>query len=126
MAWDRLVSKFALHIALSLLKLKSNSTTSSWSQLIRTPTNGFFIWKSLEFEFGQNGSITDEDFMIHILNNLPEDYDVILKGLENHLTATWDDALTINVIQRRLNHMHEKIKNKKRKSQKRKSIGYVQ
>ena len=40
----------------------------------------------------------DEDFMIHILNNLPEEYYVILDGLENRLTASGDDALTIEVI----------------------------
>ena len=47
-------------------------------------------------KFDQKGSVSDKDFMIHILNNLPNEYDVILNGLENHLTVTGDDALTID------------------------------
>ena len=39
-------------------------------------------------KFGLKGSITDNNFMIHDLNNLPKDYDVILDGLENHLKVT--------------------------------------
>ena len=34
--------------------------------------------------------------MIHVLNNLPKEYDVILNGLKNHLTATGDNALMID------------------------------
>ena len=47
-------------------------------------------------EFGQKGNITDKDLMVHVLNNLSEDYDVILDGLKNYLTVTDDNALTIN------------------------------
>ena len=50
--------------------------------------------------------------MIHVLNNLPEEYDVILDGLENHLTATRDEALTIHSICTKLNHRYKKIKSK--------------
>ena len=35
--------------------------------------------------------------MIHVLNNLPEEYDVILDGLENDLIKTSLDALMIEV-----------------------------
>ena len=63
-------------------------------------------------EFGQKGSVSDEDFMIHVMNNLPKEYDVILDGLENHLTATGENALDIDLICKRLNHRYEKIKSK--------------
>ena len=49
-------------------------------------------------EFSQKGSVSDEDFMIHILNNLPKEYNVILDGLENRLTAIRENALTIDSI----------------------------
>ena len=65
-------------------------------------------------EFGQKGNISDEDFMIHMLSNLPEEYDVILDGLENRLMATGENALTIDTIREKLNHRYEKIKNKKK------------
>ena len=55
-------------------------------------------------EFGQKGNVSDEDFMIHVLNNLPEKYNVILDGLENCLVATRENALTIDSIRTKLNH----------------------
>ena len=51
--------------------------------------------------------------MIHILNNLPEEYDVILDGLKKRLTVIGENALTIDKICKKLNHRYEKIKNKK-------------
>ena len=62
--------------------------------------------------------------MIHVLNNLPEDFNVILDGLENHLMMTGDDALTINVICKKFNHWYKKTKSKKKeKSRKEKALG---
>ena len=51
--------------------------------------------------------------MIHVLNNLPKEYNVILDGLENHLTATGENALTIDSICKKLNHRYKKIKSKR-------------
>ena len=48
--------------------------------------------------------MTNEDFVVCVLNNLPEEYDMILDGLENHLTSKSDDALTIKVIREKMNH----------------------
>ena len=67
-------------------------------------------------EFGWKDNITDKDFMIHILNNLSKDYDVILDGLENYLTAIGDHALTINMICEKLHHLYKKVKCKKKKN----------
>ena len=53
--------------------------------------------------------------MIHILNNFPKEYDVILNGLENCLMATEENALTIDSIHETLNHRYEQIKSKKEK-----------
>ena len=55
-------------------------------------------------EFGHKGSVSDKNFMIHNLNNLP---------FENRLMATRDDALTIDTIREKLNHRQKKIKSKK-------------
>ena len=63
-------------------------------------------------EFGQKGYITDEDFMINVLNNL------ILHGLENNITVTGDNALTINIIHKKIIHWYEKYKSKKEKKRK--------
>ena len=43
--------------------------------------------------------------MIHILNNLPKDYNMILDGLKNCLTMTGDNALlAIDMICKKFNH----------------------
>ena len=67
-------------------------------------------------KFGQKGNVSDEDFMIHVLNNLTKENGVILDGLENHLTVTGDDSLTIDLICEKVNHRYKKIKIKKRKN----------
>ena len=59
-------------------------------------------------EFGTKGNIMDEDFLIHILNNLPEMKYVILDGMEKPW-ASGPVALTIDVIHKKLNHWYEKI-----------------
>ena len=60
-----------------------------------------WIWMT---EFSLKDSISKEDFVIYILNNLPEEYTVILVGLENCLTSSVPDACTIKVIYKKLNH----------------------
>ena len=79
-------------------------------------------------EFGQKGNVSYEDIIIHILNNLPEEYDIILDGLENHHTAIGENALTIDTIRENLNHRYEKDKNKKEeKHEKEKALsGWLQ
>ena len=74
-------------------------------------------------EFRLKGRITDKDFMIHVLNNLPKDYDVILDGLENCLMATGNNVLTIDMIHEKLNGRHKKLKTKRGKSEKEKALG---
>ena len=62
--------------------------------------------------------------MIHISNNMPKDYDVILNGLEYHIMATGDDVLTIDGICKKLNHRYEQIKSKKEeKTEKENALG---
>ena len=58
--------------------------------------------------------------MIHVLNSLPKEYDVILDGLENHLTSSSIHALTIKIIRETLSHGHEKFRMKMRKREKKK------
>ena len=54
--------------------------------------------------------------MIPVLNNLPEEHDMFLDSLENCLTSSGPDALTIKAIQENLNHWYVKIKIKRRKN----------
>ena len=125
--WDRLVSKYAPHAALSLLKLKCKFHKSKLELMEKNSNQWISNLEGLQIcinEFGQKGNITEDDFMICVLNNLAKEYNVILDGLENHLTATGDDVLTIDVIRKKLNHWHKKVKSKKEeKEEKEKAIG---
>ena len=42
-------------------------------------------------EFDLKNIVTDKDFMIHVLNNMPEEYYVMLDGLENCLMTSQDN-----------------------------------
>ena len=55
-------------------------------------------------KFGNKGNVSDKDFMIHVMNNLLKEYDIILDGLEKHYIMTGDNALTIDSIHKKLNH----------------------
>ena len=59
-----------------------------------------------------SAKMSDLDFMIHVLNNLPEEYDVVLDGLENRLMLPESDSnkLTIENIRDKLNNRYERIK----------------
>ena len=62
--------------------------------------------------------------MIHVLNDLPKDFNVILDDLENCLTLSSVGALMIEVIREKLNHRCKKIKNKnEEKIEKEKVLG---
>ena len=73
-------------------------------------------------KLGCKGSISNEDFMIHTLNNLPEEYDVILNGLKNSPMSSGTDALMIEIIQEKLNHWDETLRMNMMKKRKRKGI----
>ena len=64
-------------------------------------------------KFGLKGNMADEDFMIHVPNNLHDEYDVIL-DVENCLTLSGSDVPTIEVICKKSNHQYEKNKEKKK------------
>ena len=64
-------------------------------------------------EFDLKGSLSYKDFVIHILNNLLGQYDIILDELENCFTSSDVEALAIEVIWKKMNLRHEKITNKK-------------
>ena len=78
---DRLVSKYAPHTASSLLKLKIEFHNSKLESIDKDPDEWISHLEGQRIqmkEFSQKGSITDEDFMIHILNNFLEEGYVIL------------------------------------------------
>lgn len=85
LAWDRLVAKYAPKTAPSLLKLKKQFANSTLGNDVY-PDEWITELESLRNDMDSislSSKMTDQDFMIHILNNLPEEYDVILDGMES-------------------------------------------
>ncbi len=55
------------------------------------------------------GRMSDTEFMVCVLNNLPEEYDVVVDRLETRLVSTGEDRLTIEALRERLNSRFERI-----------------
>ncbi len=85
LAWDRLCSKFEPSTDLSLLKLHKIFENSKLDSAGKDPdiwiTNLEALKQSID-EIGLMGRMSDMEFMIHVWNNLPEEYDVVLGSLE--------------------------------------------
>ena len=124
--WDKLISKYVQHTALSLLKLKNELHDSKLESIERDPDECISNLGGLQIhtdEFIQKDNISNEYFMTLVLNNFPSEYDVILDALENLLTLCSDIALMIEIIREKLNHREEKIKNENEaKSKKEKAL----
>ena len=115
LAWDRLVAKYAPKTAPSLLKLKKEFANSKLDDNDKHPDEWVTELESLRNEMdniGISGRMSDLDFMIHILNNLPELYDVVLDGMESRLMLPESDMnkLTIENIREKLNNRYERTK----------------
>ncbi len=63
-------------------------------------------------EFGLVERMSDMEFMIHELNNLPEEDDVVLNILENCLVLNGEDRLTLEALRKKLNSRFEMIDSK--------------
>ena len=91
-ALDRLVSKYALHTAVSLLKLKSEFQNSKLESIEKVLDKWILNFEGLQIqmnEFMLKGNIAEKDFMIHVLNNFPKEYGTILDGLKKLPHNKW-------------------------------------
>ena len=55
---------------------------------------------------GLKSRISDTDFMTHILNNLPPEYETTIEKLEDDLV---NDSLTVELLREKLRMKHERI-----------------
>ena len=114
MMWDRLEAKYAPKTAPSLLKLKKKFANSKLDSIEKHPDEWITELESLRNDMDSidiSTKMSDMDFMIHVLNNLPELYDVVLDGMESRLMLKDGDAnkLMIEDIRDKLNNRYERI-----------------
>ena len=70
--WDRLVIVYAPHTALFMLKLKSKFRNCKLVSMYKDTDEWISNLEGLQIqmnEFRLKGNVTDEDVMIHVLNN---------------------------------------------------------
>lgn len=114
LAWDRLESKYAPKTVPSLLKLKKKFANSKLETKDQNPDEWISELESIRNEIDKinlSTQMSDQDFMIHVLNNLPAEYDVVLDGMENRLLLADSNPskLTIEDIRAKVNNRFERI-----------------
>ena len=108
--WARMTAKYAPNIAPIKLELKSKFQQSKLWDATQDPN----IWISdLELLWAQlkevKSDISDEDFMIHVLNGLPLEYEVQVSKLEERFGST-SNPLTIQDMRNELNLKFARLK----------------
>ena len=101
LAWDRLVAKYAPKSLPSLLKFKKEFENSKLESAETDPEDWIGKLEGLRAEIESidiASAISEQDFMVKILNNLPSEYNVVLDGLESRMTKSGQDVLTVKDI----------------------------
>ena len=114
-AWDRLMAKYAPKTAPSLLKLKKKFANSRLVDLEKNPDEWITELEGFRTDMEDihiATTMSDLDFLIHVLNNLPDKYDVVLDGMEERLMLEDSDPkkLTIGDMRDKLNNRFERLK----------------
>ena len=103
LAWARLQNKYATKSAPSLMALKKEFTNSRLTNKKDDPDVWITNLEDLRVKMElQGSSMSDIDFMIHILNNLPKEYEVSQAKLEDRINDE-SNPLTIEEIRTELN-----------------------
>ena len=88
LAWNSLKQRFDPQISSNKLKLKKKFTNSSLTNWKKDPADWIMELERIRTQLGGMGhAISDEDFMIHIVANLPEEYNSKVESLENDLDS---------------------------------------
>ena len=91
------------------LQLKEKFTNSKLKDWKKSPNDWITELEIIVSQLYRMGhKITDEDFMIHVLGNLPEEYESKVETLEKDLDNT-HDPLTIERMTNELNLKYKKI-----------------
>eukprot|EP00956_Cyclotella_meneghiniana_P039716 scaffold177807_cov69-Cyclotella_meneghiniana.AAC.1 len=112
-AWDRLINKYAPKTAPSYIQLKKEFANSKLKSAEHNPDDWI---TDLEFYRTQMNNVkiqgktdmSDIDLIIHILSNLPEEYEVVVSKMEEKLKET-PCTLTLEDVRNDLNSRFKRI-----------------
>jgi len=109
-AWKRLQDKYAPNLAPMKLELKSKFQPSKLRDVSEDPDIWISKLESICMRLSDmKALISDKDFIIHMLNNLPKDYEVQISKLEERFSSTMN-PLTIRDMQNELNLKYARLK----------------
>jgi hypothetical protein len=111
MAWERLKNKFEPSSVPSLIKLEKQFRQCSLKKG-KDPDIWITELEDYRMRLEELGSsIYDNQFILHILNNMTEDYDLQLAMMEKRVTDKYNPS-TIDEIQHDLNLRFERLNEK--------------
>jgi len=109
-AWARLTAKYAPNIAPIKLELKSEFQWSKLWDAAQDPDVWISELESLRARLKEiKSDISDEDFMIHVLNGLPAEYKVQVSKLEERFGSK-SNPLTIQDMRTELSLKYARLK----------------
>jgi len=110
LAWKRLKDKYAPKVAPKKMELKSEFQRSCLKNVGDDLDEWITNLEGIRSKLKDMGSdISDEDFLIHVLNNLPSEYEVQVSKLEDKLGSAMN-ALTIEDVRNELNLKYARMK----------------
>lgn len=109
LAWKKLSQKYATKSISALLALKEEFTNSKLGKKA-DPEEWITNLEDLriQMELQDYDGMSDTDFFMHILNNVPGDYEIVVNDLEKRL-GDKNDPLTTEEIQTRLRTKFQKM-----------------
>ena len=122
LVWDRLTTKYEPKTTSALLKLKKKFENSKLEREEDDPEDWITELEGhlAEIEIiDENSAISEKDLMVHILNNLPMEYDSVSDSLETQLDKTGSEKLTLELIREKLARQHERIEKNIKETDKR-------
>ena len=113
MAWLKLQNKYATKSAPTLMALIKEFNNSRLSNKRDDPDVWIGHLEDLRIRKEQQGSVTtDKEFMMHVLNNLPKEYETQQSMLEKRLKDV-EDPLAIEEIRTDLNLCYQRLTQRK-------------
>ena len=109
LAWNSLRRRFDPQTSSNKLKLKKKFANSSLTDWKKDPADWITELERIRTQLDRMGhEISDEDFMIHVLGNLPDEYESKVETLEMDLDNE-DNPLTLDRMCVELDSKYEKI-----------------
>ena len=109
MAWKRLRAKYAPRTAPSLLEMRMQFQNSRLDDPDQDPDEWISNLEATRARLrDMNADITEKDLLIHVLNNLPKEYEIQVSKLEDRIGAT-TNTLTLEEVRSELNLRYARL-----------------